>query len=258
MGYGDDLLVTAFAAKIKKIYPDRQIVIGNASKKQAYHSLIYDNNPNISDCRKLDTNKPIHIINYHPGNRPYIDYQKSNSNNYIWNENYKPIPGELYFSKKEILKAENILQEAKIYWNKNNDKDFKKIIFIETSSTKINDKQFSIKHQNKDWGYENWNSLIKNLKSDFLIIHSTHEKTKKIQEIFTPQNLDFRLACALMDKCDIYVGPEGGFEDEEVELFENYNWKMINISQNILRTETACISALSIISNYESTSRHNI
>ena len=56
----------------------------------------------------------------------------------------------------------------------------------------------------------------------------------------------------------ILVGPEGGFEDEEVELFENYNWKMINISQNILRTETACISALSIISNYESTSRHNI
>ena len=33
MGYGDDLLVTALASKIKKQFPNRQIVIGSAEKK---------------------------------------------------------------------------------------------------------------------------------------------------------------------------------------------------------------------------------
>ncbi len=33
MGYGDDLLVTSLAAKIKKQFPKRQIVIGIAEKK---------------------------------------------------------------------------------------------------------------------------------------------------------------------------------------------------------------------------------
>ena len=32
MGYGDDLLVTSLAAKIKKQFPERQIVIGIAEK----------------------------------------------------------------------------------------------------------------------------------------------------------------------------------------------------------------------------------
>ena len=211
MGYGDDLLVTKFASLIKKKYPNRQVVIGNAYKKQAYHSLIYDNNPHISDCRNLEKNKPIHIIDYHPGNRPYIDYKKSNDHKYVWNKNFKPEAGELYFSEKEKFDAYLILQKAKVFWNKNHNKQFKKIIFMETSSTKINDNQFSIKHMNKDWGYKNWNNLANVLKEDYLIIHSVHKKSKEIEGIFAPRNLDFRLACAVMNISDIYVGPEGGF-----------------------------------------------
>ena len=43
MGYGDDLLVTSLAAKIKKQFPERQIVIGIAEKNHAFHSpcLLY-------------------------------------------------------------------------------------------------------------------------------------------------------------------------------------------------------------------------
>ena len=85
------------------------------------------------------------------------------------------------------------------------------MIFLETSSTKINDAQFSFKHQNKDWGIQNWLSLINKLKNDYLIIQSKHTQTKKIDGIFIPQELDFRLACALLKEVDFYVGPEGGF-----------------------------------------------
>ncbi len=211
MGYGDDLLITKFAANIKKQYPERQIVIGNSKKKQVYHSAIYDNNPNISDCRNLQLDQPVHIIDYHPGNRPYIDYANSTNEHYVWNKKFKPTPGEIFFSEKEILDAKKILKEAKLFWDKFNKKKYKKIIFLESSSTKIDDKQFSIKHINKDWGYDNWSKLIDRLKSDFLIIHSVHTKTKKIKGVFAPPNIDFRLACSIMNNCDIYVGPEGGF-----------------------------------------------
>ena len=33
MGFGDDLMITATAAKVKKKYPESQIVIGNIKKK---------------------------------------------------------------------------------------------------------------------------------------------------------------------------------------------------------------------------------
>ena len=111
MGYGDDLLITKLASKVKKQYPDRQIVIGEAKNQTAYHSLIYDHNPNISDCRNLEKNKPIHIIDYHTNNRPYIDYEKTTNTNYVWRK-FKPNPGEIYFTKKEKADAKKIISEA--------------------------------------------------------------------------------------------------------------------------------------------------
>ena len=211
MGYGDDLIITSHASKIKKKFPDRQIVIGSVLKKQAYHSIMYDNNPNISDCNNLDLKKPIHIIDYHPGNRPYIDYKNSTNTKYIWNKNFKVTPGEIYFSKEEINEANKIILEAKKYWNSCNNKKFRGLIFFEPSSTKIDNKQFGTKQQNKDWGYKNWNHLANILNKDFLLIQSVHSKSKIIKNIFNPGNLDFRLACAVMNNCDIYLGLEGGF-----------------------------------------------
>ena len=211
MGFGDDLLITNKAAEIKKLYPDRQIVIGSVSNKNAYHSIIYNNNPNISDCNNLDFKKPIHIIDYHPGNRPYIDYKKSTNTRYVWNKSFKPTPGQLFFTKKEISDAEYLLERAKEFWKKKYKHNFKNIIFLETSSTKINDKQFGIKQQNKDWGIGNWSNLVKSIKDEYLIIHSTHEKTTKIDDIYYTEKINFRTACAVLNYCDLYLGPEGGF-----------------------------------------------
>ncbi len=212
MGYGDDLLITAFAAKEKNKYPDRQIVIGNVKKNNATHSIIYDNNPNISNCEKLDKNKKIHLIDYHQLNRPYIDYNNSTNKKYVWNYNYRAVPGELYFTNDEIKKAKNITSKAIEYWkNLNPNKDIQGIIFLETNSTKIKHKNFSIKHLNKSWGLNNWEDLVNNLKTKYLFINSAHEFSLKIQGTYTPAITDFRTACSIMKHCDLYVGPEGGF-----------------------------------------------
>ena len=56
----------------------------------------------------------------------------------------------------------------------------------------------------------------------------------------------------------LLVGPEGGFEFLEIEYLETNGWKMKTINVNILRTETACISALTLLNNYDIFSRHSL
>lgn len=46
----------------------------------------------------------------------------------------------------------------------------------------------------------------------------------------------------------IFIGPEGGFEDSEVELAESWGAKQITLGKRILRTETAGLAILSVLS----------
>ena len=212
MGLGDDLMVIAFAEKEKKKHPNKQIVIGNLEEKKISDSLIYQNNPNITPINKVDKNKPIHFINYHPRNRPYIDYKNSNNKKWQWNLSFSPTPGKLYFSDKEISKAKTIVDLAKDYWHKNNKTEYKGLIFFESTSTKIDHSFFYYKMKNIDWGEYNWQNLILKLKDNFLIIQSKHDKSKKYEGAYYPSvDFDFRTACAIIDQCNLFLGPHGGF-----------------------------------------------
>ena len=212
MGLGDDLMITGFVEQEKKKHPEKQIVIGNLEKKIIYDSLIYLNNPNITPIDKVDRNKPIHFINYHNRNRPYVDYQNSNNNKWKWNMKFSPIPGKLYLSEDEKIKAITILNAAKDYWKKNNSSKFKSVIFFESSSTKIDESFYFNKMKNKDWGESNWKELILKLKNDYLIVQSKHGKSKRYDGVYySTIDFDFRVACAIINECDLFLGPEGGF-----------------------------------------------
>ena len=82
------------------------------------------------------------------------------------------------------LSAKKIISEAIEYWENTNKKKYRNIIFLETSSTKINNKQFGIKHKNKDWGYYNWKELINKLSKDYLVIQSIHNESKQNVNVF--------------------------------------------------------------------------
>ena len=46
------------------------------------------------------------------------------------------------------------------------------------------------------------------------------------------------------------VGPEGGFEVNEIETLEGFGFKRVSLGKRILRMETAAISGLSIIASF--------
>ena len=45
----------------------------------------------------------------------------------------------------------------------------------------------------------------------------------------------------------IVIGPEGDFNSEEIQLAKANNYKMISLGNNRLRTETACIAAVTLM-----------
>ena len=49
------------------------------------------------------------------------------------------------------------------------------------------------------------------------------------------------------DTISVMIGPEGGFSEEEIELVNEENMKIISLGKRILRTDTAAIATLSML-----------
>lgn len=49
------------------------------------------------------------------------------------------------------------------------------------------------------------------------------------------------------DEIWLLVGSEGGFSKNEVEFLQTHNWPAVTMGSQILRVDTACLSALSVI-----------
>ncbi len=70
-----------------------------------------------------------------------------------------------------------------------------------------------------------------------LIFHP--KATRKLSEISMNKNQD--------TTGHIFIGPEGGFHDEEIQLAENHGFHSVQIGRRILRAETAALAALSLM-----------
>jgi len=77
--------------------------------------------------------------------------------------------------------------------------------------------------------------------SDFKILLWENEKTALLKESIR------RLKYSEAYSVTIVVGPEGGFEDEEVEEAQKAGFLIVGLGQRILRTETASIVMVGLI-----------
>ncbi|MGL5315083.1 MAG: RsmE family RNA methyltransferase [Peptostreptococcaceae bacterium] len=81
-------------------------------------------------------------------------------------------------------------------------------------------------------------ALVDMQNNDFNIAPYENERTKSIKQAI--KGLD-------INNIGIFVGPEGGFDESEIENIENIKGQSVSLGPRILRTETASVVASSIV-----------
>lgn len=61
------------------------------------------------------------------------------------------------------------------------------------------------------------------------------------------QNKIVSLDFSNINNINVFIGPEGGFDNKEIEIALKNNFKIVTLGKNILRVETAAIVASSIV-----------
>ena len=125
-------------------------------------------------------------------------------------------------------------------------------------------------YKNVDKKVDHWNKIIISATEQCgrLMMMKIHEPSNlegfinqhdnKACYVLNPEGDKFSSNDFYQNDITVFIGPEGGFEDNELISFKQNNWKTRSINGNILRTETACISVLTLIENYDSISRHSL
>ena len=80
-------------------------------------------------------------------------------------------------------------------------------------------------------------NALKNLKIPALICYEDEKKTSITEQISTEKDVA------------IFIGPEGGYAEEEIALAKNYNVKPVTLGVNILRAQTAAACAVWALAN---------
>lgn len=86
---------------------------------------------------------------------------------------------------------------------------------------------------------QNLTSLLKQNSSDNIYIVLDPNSKNRINSLSVIKNQEIK----------IFVGPEGGFSENEIELFKRHNFYFGQLGPRILRTETAALVAISILQN---------
>lgn len=73
------------------------------------------------------------------------------------------------------------------------------------------------------------------------------EKRVRLRDVLKIRLQNIRYRTWNIDSIDLFIGPEGGFSEEEVSGMKRKGILSCSLGQNLLRTETASLAALSII-----------
>lgn len=189
MGLGDNLMATGMARgaaeRGKRVAFGRE---GGRTRWDKYSELVFRHNPNIA-IPGTEGRPDVEWINYRSGHRIYNHLE---GRNWIWNYDFKAIPGEMYFDRRERAWAVGI---------------DKNCIIIEPNVSSY--KSWSI---NKDWPFEKYEAVALELKRQgynvvqFIYKQSLH-RLSCAKVIRCP---DFRHSLAGMQRSSLYIGPEGG------------------------------------------------
>lgn len=97
-------------------------------------------------------------------------------------------------------------------------------------------------------------SQILNCNAAMRIVLSEKEKAISLREVFEREEmgcgrgeaLQPHSSCAAHPQAAVAVGPEGGWNDDELKAFTNAGWTSASLGRNILRAETAAMAAVAV------------
>lgn len=186
MGLGDDIMATGMAAgaaaRGKRIaFGDRHKIIWGP-----WSADIFRGNPNIAKPGS-EYAEGIEWINYYKGNRLY---NRAGHGKWVWNYDFRPTPGEIYFDDRERQFAETIdegyvLIEPNVPWNKS-------------------------VAPNKDWGLANYQAVADGLSAlGYRVAQFSHGRDR-LTGVRVIDAATFRYALAALSRVRLAILPEGG------------------------------------------------
>ena len=221
MGYGDEILVTAEAREIKKKFPNAKILVGNG--KKTFPSIIFQNNPNISQNENINSMEDyIWILNY-MNNRPYLNYLKSNSERNVWDQEFSAKAGEIYLNDIEKKNGLNIIKKAKKLWEDYFSEKSKILVLIEPNvkgtiySKVVGTTTAGDANLNRDWGFNKWQKVINALKDKVVFIQPLVKGVKKLSNVIHV-DCNFRVALSILNQCDMFLGTHCGYSHAAAAL----------------------------------------
>jgi len=189
VGYGDNLMATGMArgaaARGKRIaFGD-----GQAIKWDQHSAEVFRGNSNIAPAGSEGA-QDIEWVDFYKGHRLYN--QQDGARRWIWNMDFRPTPGELFFHKSEQVAAQRIEPG---------------FVLIEPEVPAW--KSCSV---NKDWGAARYQAVADDLKDRGLrLVQFKHPKSKtSLAGVSQFPTLNFRDSLAVMQRAALYIGPEGG------------------------------------------------
>jgi hypothetical protein len=192
MGYGDDIMATGLARGAKA--RGKRIAFGDGQKLiwGPYSEKVFRYNPNIAQPG-TERAKDVEWIHYYKGNRLYNRLDRAN-NCWIWEKNWKAIPGEMFFDEGEKRFADSVGSD-----------------FILFEPTPPLWKGMSV---NKDWGLARFQAVADALRAaGHRVAQFRHEKSEPgrfLERVEYIESPTYRHGLAALGRAKLYVGVEGG------------------------------------------------
>lgn len=190
MGYGDEILATGLARGAKA--RGKRIAFGSQNKIifSPWSEQMFRYNENIAfpgDERSDD----LEWIQHHKGSRLYNKLAPSRMR-WLWNTNFNPTPGELFFSDEELEFAEQFGSG---------------FVLIEP-----NVPRHKSVANNKDWGHHKYSAVAKILSGEgYRVLQFNYPTVRhRLDSAALVTAPTFRHALAVLGRAALYIGPEGG------------------------------------------------
>jgi len=188
VGFGDEIIGSGLARGAR--YQGKRVAFGDGQKIywSSWCPEIYYNNPNVAPPGS-ERSKDLIWVDHYKGRRKY---NKLVDGRWVWNYDFKPVPGEFFFDEQEINIAKSfkpgfVVVEPNVPWQK------------EVAS-------------NKDWGEGKYEEVARRLMLNGVkVIQFKHKNSRRVVPGAAVAEIPkFRHVIAALSQASLYIGPEGG------------------------------------------------